>query len=84
MIQFAAKPTPSRTVAPPAARPACRTVLVTRMADDIRELAFAGQNVSVETLKQHGWSEPIIDALFPDAERMARRQSVRQIGETEL
>jgi len=84
MIQFAAKPIPSRTVSPPAARPACRTVLISRMADDIRELAFAGQNVSDETLKQRGWSEPIIDAFFPDAEKMARRQSVRQIRETEL
>jgi len=82
VIQYAAKPAfVNRSIAPPVARPACRTVLISRMAGDIQELAFAGRNVSVETLKQAGWSDPTIVEFFPDASAMARRQSVRQIAE---
>lgn len=63
-----------------AAQPRCIRTLEERMADDMRELAFAGENVSVETLKQRGWTEPTIARLSPDAARIARRQSVRQVA----
>ncbi|MHA4733256.1 hypothetical protein [Ensifer adhaerens] len=50
------------------------------MADDMRELAYSGQNVSVENLKLRGWSEPTISLLATQAAAMARRQSVRQVA----
>lgn len=50
------------------------------MADDMRELAFADQNVSIETLVQRGWTESTISRLHGDAARIARRLSVRQIA----
>lgn len=69
------------TIAPPAPRRACRTVLVERMAEDIREMAFAGETVSAETLKLRGWSDSTVEALAPEARDRARRLSIRQIRE---
>lgn len=46
----------------------------------MRELAYSGQNVSVENLKLRGWSEPTISLLATEAAAMARRQSVRQVA----
>lgn len=63
-----------------AAAPRCMRTLEQRMADDMRELAFAGDNVSVETLKQRGWTEPTIARLGSEAATIARRQSVRQVA----
>lgn len=62
------------------AQPRCIRTLEERMADDMRELAFADQNVSVETLVQRGWTEPTVARLAPDALRIARRVSVRQVA----
>lgn len=62
------------------AQPRCIRTLEERMAEDMRELAFADQNVSVETLMQRGWTEPMIARLHPDAARIARRLSVRQVA----
>jgi len=58
--------------------PSCRTALVSRLADDMREMAFAGQNVSPETLAQRGWSQPAVKRLSAAAIAQARRQSVRR------
>ncbi len=82
MIQYAAKPAAiTRTIAPPVARPACRTVLVSRMVGHVLELAFDGRAVSPETLKQvGGWSDATVKALWPEVEAEARRQSIRQIA----
>lgn len=63
-----------------AAAPRCIRSLEERLADDMRELAFSGQNASVETLKQRGWSEPTLKRLLPEAAKIARRQSVRQVA----
>ena len=62
-----------------AARRACRTVLVERMAEDMREMAFAGENVSTEALKLRGYSPVVIEALLADATAQARRLSIRHI-----
>ncbi len=73
--------TPSETLtAKIFAAPRCTRSPKQRMADDMRELAFSGQNVSVETLKLRGWSEPTISLLATEAAAMARRQSVRQVA----
>ncbi|WDZ75477.1 hypothetical protein PWG15_12710 [Ensifer adhaerens] len=63
-----------------AAAPRCIRSLEERLADDMRELAFSGQNASIETLQQRGWSEPTLKRLLPEAAKIARRQSVRQVA----
>ena len=60
--------------------PSCRAALVNRMAGDMREMAFAGQTVSSETLVQMGWTLLTVKRLAPDAIALARRQSVRRIA----
>lgn len=49
-----------------------------RMADDMRELAFAGRNVSLETLVECGWTEDAVKRLAPEARKIARRKAVTQ------
>jgi len=63
-----------------AAAPRCIRSLEERLADDMRELAFSGQNASIETLQQRGWSEPTLKRLLPEAAKIARRQSVRRVA----
>jgi hypothetical protein len=73
MIRF--QPIPTAPVPPPR----CETSLVERMADDMREMAFAGQNVNAETLGYRGWTALLIKRLGPQAAAIARRKSTRQI-----
>lgn len=75
MIRFQATPA---TVATPT--PSCRASLIDRMADDMREMAFAGQNVSAESLAERGWPAMTIKRLAPDAVARARRASVRRLS----
>ena len=75
MIRYQASPAVAATPSP-----SCRTALIGRMADDMREMAFAGQNVSPETLSERGWSAASIKRLAPDAIARARRQSVRRVS----
>lgn len=63
-----------------AAPPRCIRPLVERMADDMREMAFSGQNVSVETLIERGWTARTIERLSRNAVIIARRQSTRQVA----
>ncbi|WP_394689016.1 hypothetical protein [Hoeflea sp.] len=72
MIRY--QPIPSDKPVPPS----CHASLVGRMADDMREMAFAGENVSTETLVQRGWTLPTIKRLSAKAAACARRQSVRR------
>lgn len=74
MIRYQASPAGSATPSP-----SCRTALIGRMADEMREMAFAGQTVSPETLAERGWSPASIKRLAPDAVALARRQSVRRV-----
>jgi len=60
-----------------AAAPRCIRTLEERLAGDMRELAYSGQN---ETLIQRGWSEATLKRLLPEAAKIARRQSVRQVA----
>jgi len=59
----------------------CFSQVTRRMADDMRELAFAGQNVSPETLASRGYSADVVKRIAPKAIALARRQSTRQIAE---
>ncbi|MCC0035448.1 MAG: hypothetical protein H6887_09330 [Hoeflea sp.] len=74
MIRYQAA-TPSQSAPPP-----CHSSLVDRMASDMREMAFAGQNVSTETLVQRGWTLPTVKRLSAEAIARARRQSVRRVA----
>lgn len=58
----------------------CRTALINRMADDMREMAFAGGGASVETLSERGWSVATIKRLGPTAVAKARRTSIRRVS----
>lgn len=60
--------------------PRCIRSLEERMADDMRELAFSGRNVSEETLIERGWTKPTIKRLAPVATEIARRKSTRQVA----
>lgn len=60
--------------------PRCIRSLQERMADDMRELAFAGRNVSLETLGECGWTPDTVKRLAPEAREIARRKSTRQVG----
>lgn len=66
--------------APAIPQPAtCRTALVERMANDMREMAFAGETVNPETLTQRGWTPATIARLSAEAINRARRQSIRRL-----
>lgn len=58
----------------------CGPSLVDRMAEDMREMAFAGETVNVETLGQRGYSAAVVKRLAAKATAVARRRSIRQIA----
>lgn len=60
-------------------RAGCADALVDRMADDMREMAFAGQNVTAETLQQRGWPAATVARLSARAVERARRRSIRRV-----
>lgn len=60
--------------------PRCVRSLEERLADDMREMAFADQNVCVETLIERGWTAKTIARCAKPAREIARRQSIRQVA----
>jgi hypothetical protein len=62
------------------AAPRCFRSLEERMADDMCEMAFGGQNVSVETLIERGWTKNTVRRPSPVAMVIARRQSTRRVA----
>jgi len=79
MIRYQASPAHGATTTQ-VPSPSCRMALIDRMASDMREMAFAGQNVSTETLVQRGWTAPVIKRLSSEAIDRARRLSTRRQG----
>lgn len=78
MIHFSQASTPNSN--PISA--ACRMQALTeRLASDMRELAFNGRVVDVDTLSEFGWTKDIVMRLAPAATSIARRRSVRQISQ---
>lgn len=73
MIKFKQKP-----ISKPAQT--CRDNVVVKLADTMRVLAFAGDNVSPETLAHHGFSREVVDRFGERAATLARRLSVKQIA----
>lgn len=73
MIQSQPKPAAAPAIVP------CMRSLTERMAEDMREMAFAGENVNAETLGQRGYTPAAIRRLSPQAAGIARRRSIRHV-----
>lgn len=73
MIRFAQKPIA------PCIKPVMRSI-AERMASDMNEMAFAGYNVSEQTLRERGYTAPVIKRIAPEAAQIARRTAIRQIA----
>ena len=58
----------------------CRENVIIKMAETMRELAFAGDNVSPETLAHHGFTREVVDRFGERAVALARRLSVYQVA----
>jgi hypothetical protein len=76
MIRFTTKSTPAPR---PVIKPVMRSI-AERMADDMNELAFAGRAVSAETLRERGYTDPVIKRIAPEATQIARRNAVRHVA----
>lgn len=72
MIQFQPKNTPR-------VAPSCISNIEIRLADKMREMAFAGENVTPETLANYGFSREVVAKLGQRAAALARRQSIKRI-----
>lgn len=73
MIRFA-------PLSKPAHKPVtCIRSVTDRMAETMREMAFAGENVNVESLKSRGFSEAVIQRCHAHAVSIARRRSIRHV-----
>jgi hypothetical protein len=57
----------------------CISSVESRLADKMREMAFAGENVTPETLENHGFSREVVAKLGQRAAALARRQSIKRI-----
>ena len=75
MIQFVKRPP---FIKQPPAR-SCRADLLDKLESTMREMAFAGETVSPDTLKQRGYSEGVIARLGVQAAQLARRRSIRRV-----
>ncbi|MCX2696370.1 hypothetical protein [Ochrobactrum chromiisoli] len=73
MIKFKKKP-----ISKPAKN--CRDTVVARMADTMREMAFAGENVSPDTLAHYGFTRDMVEKFGERAVALARRLSIKQIA----
>lgn len=72
MIQFQPK---AQTVQPRT----CISSVESRLADKMREMAFGGENVTPETLENHGFSREVVAKLGQRAAALARRRSIKRI-----
>lgn len=57
----------------------CISSVESRLAEKMREMAFAGENVTPETLENHGFSREVVAKLGQRAAALARRRSIKRI-----
>lgn len=76
MIRFA----PKHEISP--AQPACvaRRSVVSKIADAIREMGYSGEAMTPEAFELRGFPRSVVERVGPEAQALARRQAVRQIG----
>ncbi len=77
MIRYITRP---KITAAVAEKPRCVHSHEERMADDMRELPFAGDNVSIDVLFACGWTRNAVARLHEKAVAIARRKSIRQVA----
>lgn len=77
MIRYITRPDTAAVIA---ARPRCVHSHEERMADDMRELPFAGDNVSIDVLFACVWTRNAVARLHEKAVAIARRKSIRQVA----
>lgn len=77
MIQFV------KSTTKPASTGQCRIHWIDRLEFKMREMAFAGENVTPETLMQHGFNAAVIERYGEAAASMARRRSIKVVGHVE-
>lgn len=53
--------------------------LENRLAEKMREMAFAGENVTPESLENYGFSREVVAKLGQRAAALARRRSIKRI-----
>ena len=51
-----------------------------RLASDMREMAFAHENVTPETLALRGWDEDVVAAHRVEAVKIATKSSIRRVA----
>ena len=76
MIRFASNPIAT------ASQPACvaRRSVVSKIADAIREMGYSGEAMTPEAFELRGFPRSVVERVGPEAQALARRQAVRQIG----
>lgn len=57
----------------------CISSVESRLADKMREMAFAGENVTPESLENYGFSREVVAKLGQRAAALARRRSIKRI-----
>ncbi len=72
MIQFHPK---AQTIQPPT----CISSLESRLAEKMREMAFAGEKVTPESLENYGFAREVVEKFGQRAAALARRRSIKRI-----
>lgn len=60
-------------------RTPCISSIESRLAETMREMAFAGENVTPETLENYGYPREVVAKLGQRATALARRRSIKRI-----
>lgn len=72
MIQFHPK---AQTIQPRT----CISSLESRLAEKMREMAFAGEKVTPESLENYGFTREVVEKFGQRAAALARRRSIKRI-----
>lgn len=76
MIRYVTRPDPVAKITGKPRR--CARSVEDKLADIIQELGHAGEPISIEALRQRGFSEAVVQRVGPGALAQARRRSIRQ------
>jgi len=57
----------------------CISSMENRLAEKMREMAFAGENVTPESLENYGFSREVVAKFGRRAAAIARRRSIKRI-----
>lgn len=57
----------------------CISSVESRLADKMREMAFAGEKVTPESLENYGFTREVVEKFGQRAAALARRRSIKRI-----